>query len=93
MKKHNPNLYKISSFEITDFNLINEVAKTQKPIIISTGLSTINEIKSALNIIKKHHDKIIVLYCVSGYPTPLDEIDFGKIAELKKNKCKICWFF
>ncbi len=84
LKKHNPNLYKISSFEITDFNLINEVAKTQKPIIISTGLSTINEIKSALNIIKKHHDKIIVLYCVSGYPTPLDEIDFGKIAELKK---------
>lgn len=84
LKKYNPNLYKISSFEITDLNLINEIAKTKKPVIISTGLSTINEIKSALNIIKKYHDKIIVLYCVSGYPTPLDEIDFGKIAELKK---------
>ena len=84
LKKFNPNLYKISSFEITDLNLINEIAKTNKPVIISTGLSSIKEIKSALKIIRKYHNKVIVLFCVSGYPTPLTEINFRKIEELKK---------
>ena len=75
LKKFKPNLYKISSFEITDHNLITEIAKTKKPIILSTGMSSIKEIKSALKIIKKYHNKIIVLYCVSGYPTPLKDIN------------------
>jgi len=83
LKQFNPNIYKISSFEITDHNLINEVAKTRKPIIISTGLSNKNEILSALRIIKKYHNKIIVLYCVSGYPTPLGEINFKRIEQMK----------
>jgi pseudaminic acid synthase len=84
LKKFKPNLYKISSFEITDHNLITEIAKTKKPIILSTGMSSIKEIKSALKIIKKYHNKIIVLYCVSGYPTPLKDINFNKIKEIKK---------
>ncbi len=84
LKKFNPSVYKISSFEITDLNLINEIAKTKKPVIISTGLSNIKEIKSALKVIRKYHNKVIVLYCVSGYPTPLTEINFKKIEELKK---------
>ena len=85
LKKFNPNIYKISSFEITDLNLINEVAKKRKPIIISTGLSNKKEILSALRVIKKYHDKVIILYCVSGYPTPLAEISFER---LKKSKMK-----
>jgi sialic acid synthase SpsE len=84
LKKFQPNLYKISSFEITDHNLITEIAKTKKPIIISTGLSNMKEIIIALKIIKKYHSKIIVLYCVSGYPTPIHEINFKRINEIKK---------
>jgi len=84
LKKFNPNLYKISSFEITDHNLINEIAKTKKPVIMSTGLSSKSEIISALKIIKKYHNKVIILYCVSGYPTPLDEINFQRIKNIKK---------
>ena len=83
LKKFNPNIYKISSFEITDLNLINEIAKKRKPIIISTGLSEINEILTALKVIKKYHNNIIILYCVSGYPTPLKEINFEKIKKIK----------
>jgi sialic acid synthase SpsE len=84
LKKFKPKLYKVSSFEITDHNLINEIAKTKKPILLSTGLSNVKEILSAIKIIKKHHNKIVVLYCVSGYPTPINEIDFDKIKKLKK---------
>jgi len=84
LKKFKPNLYKISSFELTDLKLISEIAKTKKPVIISTGLSSINEIKSAINVIKKYHNKIVLLYCVSGYPTPLGDINFKKINQLNK---------
>ena len=83
LKKFNPKIYKISSFEITDFNLINEIAKTKKPIIISTGSSTFNEIKSALKIIERHHSKIILLHCVSGYPTPIEEANINSIKFLQ----------
>ena len=68
LKTFKPPMYKIASFELTDHKLVNEIAKLKKPIILSTGLSTISEIRSSINIIKKYHNKIVLLYCVSGYP-------------------------
>jgi pseudaminic acid synthase len=85
LKKFNPPIYKISSFEITDLNLINEISKIKKPIILSTGASNLNDIKNAVNIIKKHHNKIILLHCVSTYPTPIEGANIRKINYLKKN--------
>ena len=85
LKKFKPNVYKISSFELTDLNLINEVAKLKKPVILSTGLANINEIKNAVKVIKRWHNKIILLYCVSSYPASLEEIDFDKIDHLRKS--------
>ena len=84
LKKIKVDLYKVSSFEITDLNLINEIAKTRKPIIISTGLSTILEIKKSLKIINKYHNKVIILHCVSEYPTKLINSNLNRIEELKK---------
>lgn len=84
LKKFKPNLYKIASFELTDLNLIDHVAKEKKPIIISTGLSSIAEIKNAVKQIRKYHNKIIVMYCVSSYPALNIEIDFSRIKKLKK---------
>jgi len=84
LKKFKPNLYKISSFELTDYNLVNEIAKLNKPIILSTGLANIEEINNAIKIIKKWHNKLILMYCVSSYPTKLEEINFKKIDLLKK---------
>ena len=77
------NLYKISSFEITDLKLINEIAKTKKPIIISTGLSSIKEIQKSLNVINKYHNKVIIMHCVSNYPTQLIDTNLKRIIELK----------
>ncbi len=77
-------LFKISSFEINDFNLIKKIAKTRKPIILSTGMASLNEIKECVNEIKKFHSKIILLHCVSGYPTPDHEANLNRILSLKK---------
>lgn len=80
-----PNIYKIASFELTDHRLVTEIAKKKKPIIMSTGLSSISEINAALKIIRRYHNKIILLYCVSGYPTPLEDINFKNIEKIKTN--------
>tara|TARA_B100000989_G_C19533052_1_gene471448 strand:+ start:11950 stop:12984 length:1035 start_codon:yes stop_codon:yes gene_type:complete len=77
-------IYKISSFEITDLKLINYIARKKKPIIISTGMSEISEVKSAIKEINKFHKKIIILHCVSDYPTTLKNTELYKIKELKK---------
>lgn len=87
LDKFDVDLYKISSFEITDYNLIDNIAKRKKPIIISTGMSSVYEIETAKKIINKYHNNLIILYCVSGYPTPANECNINAIQTLK-NKFK-----
>ena len=82
-KLKNP-IYKIASLEITDVNLIKKIAKTKKPVIISTGCSNLKEIKNCVNIIKKYHSKIIILHCVSKYPTKDEETNLKRLKVLKK---------
>jgi len=77
-------IYKISSFEITDFKLINYIASKNKPIIISTGMSSLVEIKRAIKEINKFHNKVIIMHCVSKYPTELKDSCLGNILKLKK---------
>ena len=82
--KFKVNLFKVSSFEINDFKLIHKIAKTKKPIIISTGMSSLKEIKECIKIINKFHNKIMILHCVSGYPTQEKEANLNRILSLKK---------
>jgi len=84
LEKFNVPLYKISSFELIDHKLVDLIAKTKKPIILSTGLSNIKEIKEAVKIINKYHNKVIIMHCVSEYPTKLENINFQRINKLKK---------
>ena len=76
-------LYKIASFEITDLKLIRYIASKKKPIIISTGMASTKEIKDAIREIKKHHNKIIIMHCVSSYPTKLKDTNLRRITKLK----------
>ncbi len=86
LEKFNPPAYKIASFEINDHELIKTISKTKKPIIISVGMSNLNEIKKSLEIIHKFGSKeCCVLYCVSGYPTPKEEFNLNSIKFLKEN--------
>ncbi len=78
--------YKIASFELTDIPLIKKVALTGKPIILSTGMATLSDIKLAVNTIEKTSTSpICLLHCVSGYPTPIDEVNLKGIESLKEN--------
>lgn len=84
LEKFKVPIYKIASFEITDYKLIKYIASKKKPIIISTGMATLKEIKNAINIIKKYHKKIIILHCVSNYPTKMEDMELNRINFLKR---------
>ena len=83
LEKLNVKLYKISSFEITDYQLIKKIASTRKPVIVSTGMASSRDISNCVNIIKKYHSKIILLHCVSGYPTSESQSNLKRIKILK----------
>ena len=77
-------MYKIASFELTDIPLIKKVAKTKKPIIISTGMGSINEIEDAVNTVKQFGNELILLKCTSTYPAKAKDSNILTIPELKK---------
>lgn len=87
-------MYKVASFEIMHYELIEAIAKTKKPMILSTGIATHSEIKRALKIITKCGCKdITLLKCVSEYPAKLSESNLLAMPELakryKKYKIKV----
>jgi pseudaminic acid synthase len=85
LEEFNPAAYKIASFEITDYELVRYTASKQKPIIISTGIATKEEIKDVINICKEEgNDKIIILKCTSSYPAPLEDANLLTIPDIKK---------
>ena len=83
LEQFDPSAYKIASFEITDYELIRYVAKRGKPIIISTGIASIDEIQDAVDICKEEgNNDIILLKCTSAYPAPLEEANLKTIPNL-----------
>jgi pseudaminic acid synthase len=85
LEQFNPSAYKIASFEITDYELIRYTASKQKPMIISTGIATIDEIQDAVDICKKEgNENIILLKCTSSYPAPLEEANLKTIPNIKE---------
>ena len=88
LEKINCPAYKIASPEINHIPLIERVAKTKKPIILSLGLAKKKDIYLALKTIKKiGNNKVIMLQCVSSYPAPINEQNIKFINEIK-NKYK-----
>jgi pseudaminic acid synthase len=83
--------YKVASFELNHIPLIKKIAKTNKPIIISTGMANIHEIDLAYKVAKNSGAKeIILLYCVSNYPSKISDFNFNNIKILKERyKCKV----
>jgi len=83
--------YKISSGDLTYLNLIKRVAQKGKPIIISTGLGTKEEIKAAIDVVLETRPDIIekgelvLMHCVAAYPTPAEEANLLNIEWLRDN--------
>lgn len=78
------NFYKISSSDLSNLPFIEFISKKNKPILMSTGASNLDEIKKAVNVIRKWNDKeIVLLHCVLEYPTPYKDANLNKISSLK----------
>ncbi|WP_428026160.1 pseudaminic acid synthase [Arcobacter sp.] len=83
LEQFNPSAYKIASFEITDYELVEYVASKMKPIIISTGIATYEEIEDVVNICKRVGNKnIILLKCTSAYPAPMELANLKMIPDM-----------
>ena len=77
--------YKIASFEVGDLELLKKVGSTKKPVIISSGMANLSEIKLAVNILKNAGaSSVAVLHCVSSYPAVPEEMNISTIPMLQK---------
>lgn len=83
--------YKVASFEMNHIPLIKKIASTKKIMIISTGMASLKEIDFTYKIAKKYGAKeIILLYCVSNYPSKISDFNFNNIRILKERyDCKV----
>ncbi len=76
--------YKIASFEMTDIPLIRYIARLKKPIFMSTGMASIQEIHESLAAIRSISDAPVLLFhCISSYPAPIDQANLKAIQTLK----------
>jgi len=83
LEEFNPSAYKIASFEITDYELIRYTASKMKPMIISTGIATIDEIQDAVDICREvGNNDIVLLKCTSAYPAVLEDANLNTIPNL-----------
>jgi N-acetylneuraminate synthase/N,N'-diacetyllegionaminate synthase len=77
--------YKIASGEITNFPLLKHIAKKGKPIILSTGMSTLGEVEEALNVFRSEGiEEVILLHCVSNYPAMMVDVNLRALETLKQ---------
>lgn len=85
LEKLKVELYKIASFEINHIPLLEEVGKTKKPVIISTGMADIEDVSLAIKTLKKNGSTdIAILHCISAYPSKPNNYNLNFINKLKK---------
>ncbi|WP_075590620.1 N-acetylneuraminate synthase [Labilibacter marinus] len=80
-------LFKIPSGEITNKPYLKRVASKQKPVILSTGMATIQEIEDALTVLSENgiaKSNITILHCTTEYPTPMEEVNLNAMLQIEK---------
>ena len=82
IEKFNPPCYKIASASLADDNLLKYTKSKGKPIILSTGMSTMEQIKHAVSILGE--DNLVLMHCTSTYPSNAEETNLRVISEWKK---------
>lgn len=78
-------IFKIGSDDLDNLPLIKHIAQKRKPLIISTGMSTLEEVKETYDFIKRFNNKIIFLHCTSSYPTEIKDVNLKAMLNLKQN--------
>ncbi|MDE6297046.1 MAG: N-acetylneuraminate synthase family protein [Muribaculaceae bacterium] len=85
LKLFTPDRLKVASRDLTNLPLLEAMAETKIPIILSTGMAGKKELDEALEVITRHHSDIAILHCVSQYPTRPDNLNLRTITYLLKN--------
>lgn len=81
----NVKLYKVASFENEDISLLMSIGKTNKPVILSRGLSSLLAIKRALSTLRRvRSNHVAVLHCIIAYPAPLEQMNLATLPDLHK---------
>jgi len=85
LEELNTPLYKVASFEVVDLPLIKYIAQTKKPMIISTGMASLEEITEAVQVAKENGcQDLVLLHCISSYPAPVEQSNLLTIPDLIK---------
>lgn len=85
LKLFTPDYLKVASRDLTNLPLLERLAETKIPIILSTGMAGKKELDEALDVITRYHSDISILHCVSQYPTYPDNLNLKTITYLKKH--------
>lgn len=85
--------YKIASYELLWDDLLAKCARTSKPVILSTGMATMSEIKHAVNVLRDNGcSNPTLLHCTSAYPTPYQEANLAAMQTIRETtRCKLGW--
>jgi len=75
-------MYKIASFDVLNIPFLEKVATVDKPIILSVGMSDMQEIANAVEVINRYNNKLAILHCISSYPTNESDANLGAIPNL-----------
>lgn len=85
LERLNLDCYKVPSGEITDYPYLVRIAKTHKPVLLSTGMSSLKEVDEAVQILRKNGTTdITLLHCNTQYPTPMEDVNLSAMQTLKK---------
>lgn len=76
--------YKVPSGEVTNLPLLAALAKTKKPLLLSSGMSSWQELDRAVETIRQAHDDLVVLQCTSEYPCPYEQVGLNVLAEMRQ---------
>ncbi|MDG5490146.1 N-acetylneuraminate synthase [Psychroserpens sp. SPM9] len=80
-------LFKVPSGEITNFPYLRAIAQTQKPVILSTGMASMNDIEAAIEVLSNFGTKkeqLTILHCNTEYPTPMTDVNLHAMNSIKK---------
>jgi len=83
LEEYGMQAYKVASADLTNLELLAAIAKTEKPMICSTGMSTEVEIKQAVDFLQNLNAQYILLHCNSTYPTPYRDVNLSYIGKLR----------
>lgn len=83
--------YKVGSGEVSNFLLLEKIARTGKPIILSSGMSNFQELDAAINFLLPFGNELSLLQCTTAYPTPPEQVGLNVMAELRERypNCKV----